>query len=378
MPKIALTDLSIRALTVPNHGQVDYWDARTPGFGVRVSQGGAKTFVAKQGNRRHTLGRFPFTSLQMARSAAKRLLADKYVVPTPDLTFADALDRFLTTHCRQKNRPSTAKETERLLRRDFLPSWGRKPVGSITKSDVLTVLEGKRERPGAANHAFGAIRTFFNWCLRYDYRTTSPCAGLSLPAKTGTRSRVLTDEELAAVWRGAASAEYPYGAIVQLMILTGQRRGEIASLDNRFINRKEQTITYPPAQVKNAREHKIPYGPMTAEILDAIPRHNSTTLLFPARGLPDQPFCGFNKGKIRLDRAVPIAPWTHHDLRRTFATGLASLRVPPYIIERLLNHASGTISGVAAVYNRYHFLNEMREAMLKWEAKLAELLPSTS
>ena len=374
MPRIVLTDVAIRALKPPARGQRDYWDAKTPSFGVRVSQGGAKTFIAKRANRRHTLGRFPVVSLQGARAAAKRLLADTYAIATPEITFSDALDRFVATHCAQKNKPRTAKETERILRHDFLPPWRSSPLGAITRHDVSVIIDRMLDRPSAANHAFTAVRTFFNWCIKRGYIVDSPCAGLSMPAKKSSRSRVLSEAELVAVWRAAESAGYPFGTIVQLLILTGQRRGEIAALDHAFINGKTRTITLPVELVKNRREHMFPYGPMAADILDSIPRRNSTGFLFPARGYDDRPFCGFNKGKAALDRIAPIQPWTLHDLRRTLATHMAALGVAPHVVERLLNHASGTISGVAAIYNRYTFMPEMRHAIAKWEAWLTSLL----
>lgn len=377
MPTIILTDLAIRALKPPGRGQIDYWDTKTPSFGVRVSQGGTKTFIAKRANRRHSLGRFPAISLQGARTAAKRLLADTYAIATPEITFSDALDRFVTTHCEQKNKPRTAKETERILRHDFLPRWRASPVGAITKHDLTCILDRMLDRPGAANHAFTAIRTFFNWCVRRDYIPHSPCAGLGLPAKKIARSRVLSDPELVCVWRAAVHAGYPYGTIVQLLILTGQRRGEIAAIDRSFINGKDRTITFPAELVKNGREHTVPYGQMVADILETIPRLNSTNLLFPARGYDDRPFCGFNKGKAALEWHPTIKPWTLHDLRRTLATNMAALGVAPHVVERLLNHASGTISGVAAIYNRYSFQPEMRDAMTKWEARLTTLLSET-
>jgi integrase len=292
---------------------------------------------------------------------------DTYAVATPEITFADALDRFVTTHCGPKNKASTAKETERILRHNFLPSWGETTVGAITRHDVLRVLDHKRKQPSAANHAFTAIRTFFRWCVRHEYLTNSPCAGLGLPHKQNSRSRVLTDPELVSVWRAAVRAGYPFGTIVQLLILTGQRRGEIARLDRNFINGKESKIMLPPELVKNGREHTFPY-------LETIPRRNSTSLLFPARGYDDRPFCGFNKGKADLEWRPAIRPWTLHDLRRTFVTNMAALGVAPHVIERLLNHSSGTISGVAAVYNRYSFMPEMREAIGKWDDHLAALL----
>jgi integrase len=159
---------------------------------------------------------------------------------------------------------------------------------------------------------------------------------------------------------------------VQLLLLTGQRRVEIGSLRWSYIDETERTITLPGTLTKNHREHTFPFGGMAAGILASVPRMGDT--LFPARGHDEVPFSGWSKSKPKLDRLCGAEHWTLHDLRRTFATQLAGLGVAPHVIERLLNHASGRISGVAAVYNRYAYLTEMREAVSRFETKLEKLV----
>jgi integrase len=366
---VHLTELSIRALKTDAQ-QVDYWDTTTPGFGIRVGRR-SKTFVAKRANRRHTIGRYPAMSLQDARIQAKRLLVERNAIPTPDVRFADALDTFIATHCAINNRPSTQHETERLLRANFLPRFKNRQLGEITPHDISNIIDRLLDRPSAANHAFTAIRTFFRWTVKRRYLPSTPCAGMGLPTKSKARHRVLSDQELRSVWRAADDAAYPFGAVVKLLILTGQRRGEIAALRWEWINRDKRTITFPALATKNGREHTIPYGEHVARVLDTLPNHSG--LLFPARG-KDTPLNGWSKCKEGLDEGSGVANWTLHDLRRTFATNLAALNVPPHVTERLLNHASGTISGVAAIYNRHAYMDEMREAIAKWEAFLALLL----
>ena len=209
------------------------------------------------------------------------------------------------------------------------------------------------ETPVLANNAFARIRTLFRWARRRRYITHSPCEGLQLPSRLVARSRVLSDEELALVLKGATS--YPFGMIVQLLILTGQRRREIGGLRWDYIDEKGRTITLPASLTKNKRQHTFPYGNMCAEVLSGIPKVDEV-YLFPARGNPEHSYSGWSKGKAALDGLCPIAPWTLHDLRRTVATNLAALTVPPHVTERLLNHVSGTVSGVAAIYNRHAYL----------------------
>jgi integrase len=218
---------------------------------------------------------------------------------------------------------------------------------------------------------------FFNWALKRRYVQNGPCAALYSLSATPSRARVLTDKELLAVLKHAQRTVGAYGRIVELLILTGQRRGEIAALEWRWINEQEGIITLPRSITKNKRKHVFPYGPMAAAVLKTIPRNSD--YLFPARkerrrGKPATVFAGWNRPKAELDSRCKIAPWTLHDLRRTFATNLAALGTPIHVTEKLLNHVSGTVSGVAAIYNRHAYLDEMRAAIEAWERRLSYIL----
>jgi integrase len=163
--------------------------------------------------------------------------------------------------------------------------------------------------------------------------------------KAPTRKRVLTDEELVKVYRAAEATPYPFGPLVQLLILTGQRRGEIAGLHSTWVDTADATVTLPEGFAKNSREHAVPLGPMALSVLAPLVKDG---LIFPRRGSEDKPFCGFSKSKQSLDAALKgVAPFTLHDLRRTFSTNIAKLGVPPHIKEALLNH-------IAAKSVRYH------------------------
>lgn len=162
----------------------------------------------------------------------------------------------------------------------------------------------------------------------------------------------------------------PYGGIVQLLILTGQRRGEIASMEWSWIGEAE--ITLPAGFTKNKRAHSFPLSPMTMNVLEEFPE--SDGLLFPARGHADRPFSGWSKSKPRFDKGIDVTDYTLHDLRRTFSSNMARLGTPIQVTEKLLNHVSGTVSGVAAVYNRYSYMDEMREALQRHDEFLTNLL----
>src|SRR6266568_1924140 len=219
-----LTDATIRALKTPPSGQADYWD-QTPGFkgfGVRVSQGGSRTFILLHGpNRtRTTLGRYPILTLAKARERAGIILAERTLgiePEAPTIAFGDALTIFFTAHCDVANRDRTAYETKRLLNRHFKPEFEHKLLAEIKTVRIATLLdsiEGISER----RHAFTALRTFFHFVQRRGLIKANPCERLQLPGgKSQSRERILSDEELIAVWSAAGTMGYPFGKIVQLL-----------------------------------------------------------------------------------------------------------------------------------------------------------------
>jgi integrase len=243
-----------------------------------------------------------------------------------------------------------------------------KMLGEVSRSDIMEIVSNLKSRPSEAQHAFIAMRTMMNWAVRRGYLETSPVP--SMRFKASTRARILTEDELRAVWGRAIETGYPYGTIVLLLILTGQRRGEIAGLRRAWI--KDGWITFPIGFTKNKREHRIPLGNFAKIILESIA--SKTDLLFPARGRTDVPFSGWSKSKKEFDRVLGFSDYTLHDLRRTFSSNLAKLAVPIHVTEKLLNHVSGTVSGVAAVYNRHSYADEMREAMAIYEKYLTKLV----
>ena len=257
--RISLTDIALRKMTPPASGQAETWDAKVPGFGVRVTPAGTKSFVflyRHQGKaRRMTLGRYPETRLADARALAQDALAKvrRGVDPQGDVprgatTFRDVVDEFVEAHCARHNRASTAKETERLLRREFIPLWEQQPLPAIRKADIIAALDAmvKRGSPSIANHAFAAVRKLFNWSIGRGYLETSPCIGIPRPAKHNSRDRVLEDDELNTLWRAAEEIGYPFGSIFKLLALTAQRRGEVAAMRWSDLDLSSGTQRRPP------------------------------------------------------------------------------------------------------------------------------------
>lgn len=370
-----LTDLAIKALPVPASGQVTYTDDDLPGFGVRVSQGGVKAFVLVYGRarRRTTIGRYPAIGLQQARKAAKERLAEQTLGKreAPTIAFEQVLKQFITTHF-PKNypKPRTKAETERLLNRHFLPPLRHDKIAEIRTETISRIIDRLNGTPSEARHAFAAIRQFFNWAVSRRYVDRSPCEGVRAPGHAVARDRVLRDGELEMILRQARAEPCTFNSIVQLLIYTGQRRNEIASLRAEWIDFKNRTITLPSSVTKNKRQHTFPFGRLAESVLQTGAKEG---LLFPARGKEDTVINGWSKLKPAFDKACPLSPWTLHDLRRTCATNLAALGVPVHVTEKLLNHVSGTTGGIVAVYQRHAYLDEMRTAVQKWEKHLAAL-----
>jgi integrase len=358
-----------------------YWDEPT-GFGVRLSQGGSKSFILvyRKGERRQriTLGRYPDLSLADARAEAKRILAMRTLGthPTSTISFNEIADQFLESQS-GSIRPRTLYDYKRILNAYFRPNLGSKPLADISTSDVASIIDGLLPTKHQCNYAFAVIRALFRWAIARRVLARSPLEGMAKPAKTQARERVLDHRELKAVYLAATSVG-AFGKIVRLCILTGQRRSEIGALQWDHIDSEKKTITLPASLTKNGRAHTFPYGDMVAAIFEDMkpPGQTATGFLFPSE-VPGKSFVGWGNYKPRIDRVLTgVSHWTLHDLRRTFATNLAALGTPIHVTEKLLNHVSGTTGGIVAIYQRHAYMDEMRAAIDAWEARLASLLNS--
>jgi integrase len=284
-----LTDIAIRNLVAPENTQVTYTDDTLPGFGVRVSKGGAKSFVLVHGRsrRRTTLGRYPIITLAQARAKAKQLLAAKTLGrhAPQTTTFTAALDLYLPA-LQKRNKPSTVYSTSRLLNTHFLPRFRHDKLEEITPTQIAEKLDDLANTPSEARHAYVALHTFFHWCERRHFVSQSPCNSLQAPAPHVSRSRVLSDQELVKVASKALIGKTVFHKIVALLLLTGQRRGQVAALRGEWVHRAEKYTIYPPEIMKGNREHLVPYGDLAEDILAKLPEAG---LFFPATGT-DNPY----------------------------------------------------------------------------------------
>jgi integrase len=324
-----------------------HWDTLLPAFGVRVGKTKRTFLVIHSGGRRISLGHHGAISLAQARDKARTLMQGGNLRPG---SFPDVLEAY-TRHLKKNRRASHSYETERLLRKHFRIS---KPLSAVTKTDIVALLDQIESR-SITNHAVMAIKGFFSWAEANAYLQTNPISKLKKPYAEHSRSRTLTDDELKRVWT-ASKQLGDFGVIVRLCVLTGQRRGEISSISQLTIT--SNSVEFPPILTKNKRPHTIPLTENSIKL--------AKQLQHPCRA--------WSKPKKKLDELSGATAWTLHDLRRTFSTLLAQLKTPPHIIERLLNHSSGEISGVAAIYNRHQYLPEMRQAVEAYEKHLETII----
>jgi len=376
-----LSDISVRALKSPDTGQKTYLDDSLPGFGLRISQGGTKTFTLMYGAKRSlvTIGRYPIISLQEARGEAKRFLAERTLGKhrPKAITFEKAKAQFLAL-CEQRNKARTLYDYTRLLKKY---GFGAEQLAGISPHDINRTLE-RIKSPAERHHYFVVLRAFFNFAHQQHYLDRSPMERMEEPPKPKKRTRVLSDTELGIVLKAALAGTDSFSRIAALLALTGQRRGEIGGLQWAWINQTDRTISLPPGFTKNKRPHIFPYGETAGAIIAGIPKVDEI-YVFPAsrehvKGKPTTSFNGWSKGKHNFDKQCAVPNWTLHTLRKNFSTGLASLGVPPHVIERLLNHVVGELSEIAMTYNFHAYMDEMRKAINLWETRVTSLLGSKS
>lgn len=359
-----LTDLSISALRPPKKASVVYSDDTLPGFGVRVSEGGTKSYVLTHGalRRRETIGRVGTISLKDARKKAKERLAE-YTLGKSDpssITWSEAVEIFLNDVKRRLKARTFDGYTLELTQRF---RFGDMKLHEIKAADIQRRLDRLAHSPVQQHRAFITLGTFMRWCYRRYYLDTNPMDRMVSGHRYRPRMRYLSDEELVAVWR--ACPDDNFGNLVKTLILTGQRVGEITNLSPDMIG--TDTITFPEWLVKNSRAHVFPVSAFAMEHIRKLPMRKTGER-------STSRFENYQRHKARLDKASGVSGWTLHDLRRTFASGLASLGVPLPTTEKLLNHVSGSFAGIVGVYQRYNYAKEMRQAVEKWEAHVLHLV----
>jgi integrase len=387
MPRIRLTKSAIDALP-SSKSDIVYWDAGCPGFGIKITPKGRKVFIvlyrtAGVGSklRKYTIGPYGRVTLHQARVPAQKVFAAKLEGRDPAaekraarrLIVTDRVEDLLETFIGQRlSQNRSGSEIARLLRREIGRPWAGRSIHEISKRDVVEVITGIEERgaPVAANKALKATKTFLRWCVGRAVLDQSPADGVPLPSKEVARDRVLDDNELAGVILAARKIGGPYGGIVELLALTGQRREEVARLQSEELDLARRLWTLPKSRTKNARAHIVHLSQQSMDLLKRAGQRGPYVLSL----LGTKPFQEFSRAKRGLDELSGVTGWRLHDLRRTCVSGMARLGIAPHVADKILNHQSGTISGVAAVYQRHEFLAERQEALEQWGAHVAKIV----
>lgn len=408
MPTIKLTDLTIKSLkTRPGDRQTEWWDDNFTGasFGVRVGQRTTTGVYTKQfmlmyrnaqGERRRiSLGSYPIISLSEAKQKARAVLgqvaegedpAEKKRQYMASDTFGQLCEQFLVRHASQK-KARTQYEYRRIINKHLVPAWGNWKVQDITKKHALALVDGIADTsPVMANNVRALISKIFNFGMRKDIVQYNPVHQTDRPAKDNRRTRVLSDEEIKAFWAKCEVLEPPIANLFKLILLTGQRPGEVKSMRWEDITHERWII---PADIaKNGRQHVVPLSPLALKIL-ADQRSKGELHLVTTQHpgfLASIPIYAFysdtgssiewlTKAINRINEACSFKErFTAHDLRRTAATGMASVGVSREIIAAVLNHKTAD-NVVTARYDLYDRIEEKKKALVRW-AKHVQLLVS--
>jgi integrase len=361
------------------------YDDDLGGFGLRIRAGGARTWIYQfkigSKSRRITLGSAKALSLVDARAAAAELHAKVKLGRDPAgekwenraravETVAAALQSYLA-YQRKRIRPRSYTEVERHLLKNC-KTLHNIPLTRVDRRTVASRLTSIATKCGdvTANRTRSSLSAFFAWAMREGLVDVNPVLGTNTQPER-TRDRVLSDDELKVIWNGLGADDY--STVVRLLMLTGQRADEIASLSWSEVG--GDRITLPATRTKNGREHVVPLSPMARSMF--ADRQRTDDFVFGRRH--GRPFRGWGVCKAALDqrirdRGATLAPWVHHDLRRTMATWLAETGTPPHVIEAIINHVSGHKSGVAGIYNRASYEPQKRIALEKWAAHIETLV----
>jgi integrase len=407
--RIKFTQLAVDRLK-PQAESVTYWDTQLSGFGLRISPRDRRTWICM-----YRVGKKPVmetigTMIQIPKvdEARKRAGAsmgkahdgvnpveirreaqaeEKARAGAAALTFAEVTERFLREHIERNSAPRYAAEVRRIIEHNALPRWGVRPIREIAKHDVNELLDLKaarreRKRKGAkggaaieANRTLTLLRTLFRWAVDMDLVAVDPTAGVRRRIKEKARDRALNDDEIRLFWDACDKIGWPFGPLFKTLLLTAQRRDEVGGMRWAELDLDNRAWVIPRQRTKSDRAHVVHLSGLATETIEALPKTGD--IVFSSTGAT--PVSGFSRAKARLDRLMTaqlreesgdpeagIGEWILHDLRRTATTGMAGLKIAPHVVDKILNHSTGTIRGVAAIYNRHAYLDERQAALEAW------------
>ena len=349
--RVQLTDRFCASAKSTEGPQTDYFDETVSGLALRVTSKGTRSWTLLYGTPRHrvTLGRYPSLSLAAARARA---------IEVKDGRSSGTIAALAETYLRSINNLRSVREIERRLRRDVLPIIGHIPIGELHRRDVTRVIDAKLvDAPITARRVFEDVRAMVRWAVARGDLDHNPLDGLRGPAISKPRTRVLSDEEIRAVWHGLAEVRPDVARVVRFCLVTGQRVGEVTGLRPTEIDLTRKLWVIPAERSKNGYSHQVPLSPMALALLKEVPE-------------------GFGVSKNVVSDIVwryQIVPdrWTSHDLRRSALTGMARLGVSPIVIANVANHRSVSKAGVTlGIYIQHTYEREKLAALELWADRL--------
>ena len=408
MPTEKLTVKFIDAIKAPSEGRIEYWDKATPGFGLRVSDSGRKTWVLmyRAGGvlRRYTLGTYPSLPLADARDKADDELrrvakgidpaAEKQAARKAE-TVAELVADYLDYAKREKR--SWGKDNQ-ILEKDVLPRFGKRKAHDIKRRDIIAMLDNivARGAPIQANRTLAITRRLFNWAIEKDILEANPCYRVKKAASENTRDRVLTSDEIKSFWAALDSPDIKMdrgsALVLKLQLATAQRKGEVIAAEwSEFDLTGEKVWTIPAAKAKNGLAHRVPLSKLALDLLTEVKaedelrrkkrakrRKVALDTLPPSKWLFPSPRDGKPVGGQSIDHAMKrnrlalgIGEAVPHDLRRTAASHMTGMGINRLVVSKILNHVERTVT---AVYDRHGYDAEKRHALDAWGARLEQIV----
>jgi integrase len=389
----ALTDPGIGKIgKAPKGKRAERFDALAPGLSLRTTDTGTKSwgvyyrFDGK--HQRLTIGGWPAVAVAEARERAreikdqakagidpkvvKRAAADAVrteAAAAARNTFGRIAEIYITRECSRLKRGG---EYESAIRRELLPKWQHRQMTDLRRGDLTEITDALIDagKPMAGRRIHEITKRIFNWSMDRGDIELSPFAAMRPPVKKEPRDRVLKDDEIKALWKTWGEMAYPFGSLQKLLLLLGQRRGEIAEMRWSEVAPDGRTWIIPAARNKMGREHLVPLSDAAVAILEDLPRFNGGDFVFTSTS-GARPVSGFSKCAARTIELSGVSGWTLHDLRRTCRTGLARLGVPEIVAERVVNHAK---QGLVKVYDLHAYEDEKREALARWAQEVTNLV----
>ena len=387
MPKCSFTARWIDSVNLPETGQLDYFDERTTGLGLRISSAGRKSWFVMYRHagrlRRYTIGTYPALGLTHARDKAKELMHESAMGNDPATdkqvnrgapTFGEVAAQYIELYA--KTNKKSWEGDQRMLDHDLLPKWKNVKAQDIKRRDIISLLDTIVLRaPIQANRILALLSKIFNWAISRDLIEANPCTAIKRPSKENQVDRMLSDDEIVIFWDGltTASMSEPTRLCLKLQLVTAQRKGEIVIAEWSEFDLTNGWWTIPSEKAKNNLSHRVPLSVLAIQLLEQVKMlSGDSRWLFPStKG--DKPVLdtSIDHALHKNEAKFAIPPFTPHDLRRTAASHMTGMGVPRLTVSKILNHSE---SGITAVYDRHSYDQEKRQALNLWGDKLSKIL----